>query len=76
MVAELLEPTPGAPKLYITSAEPGFAAIWRTPPTPGFVLQSTDSLSPTNWVNAPSGTNNPATVPAPLPARFYRLFKP
>jgi hypothetical protein len=51
---------------------PGFATIWWTPPTPGLVLQSTDSLSPTNWTNAPSGTNNPAT----LPARCYRLFKP
>ena len=30
----------------------------------------------TNWVNAPSGTNHPATVPATLPARFYRLLKP
>ena len=47
-----------------------------SPTTPGFVLQSTDGLAPTNWVNAPSGTSNPATVPATLPARFYRLFKP
>jgi hypothetical protein len=68
--------TPGAPTLHITNAAPGFAAIWWTPPTPGFTLQSTDSLSPTNWVNAPSGTNNPATVPATVPARFYRLTKP
>lgn len=68
--------TPGAPTLYITNAAPGFATIWWVPPTPGFTLQSTDSLSPTNWVNAPSGTNNPAVVPATLPARFYRLFKP
>ena len=68
--------TPGAPVLHITNAAPGFATIWWTPSTPGFTLQSTDRLSPTNWVNAPSGTNNPATVPATLPARFYRLFKP
>jgi hypothetical protein len=72
----LLVQTPGAPTLHITNAAPGFATLWWTPPTPGFVLQSTDSLSPTNWVNALSGTNNPATVPATLPARFYRLFKP
>lgn len=57
-------------------AAPGFATIRWTPPTPGFTLQSTDNFSPTNWINAPSGTNNPAIVPAPLPARFYRLFKP
>jgi hypothetical protein len=68
--------TPGAPTLFITNAAPGFATIWWTPPTPGFTLQSTDGLSPTNWVNAPSGTSNPATVPASLPARFYRLSKP
>ena len=68
--------TPGAPTLHITNAAPGLATIWWTPPTPGFILQSTDSLSPTNWVNAPSGTNNPANVPATLPARFYRLSKP
>ena len=67
---------PGAPTLYITNAALGSAMIWWTPTTPGFTLQFTDSLSPTNWVNAPSGTNNPATVPATLPARFYRLSKP
>ena len=72
----ILVQTPGAPTLHITNAAPGFATIWWTPSTPGFTLQSTDSLSPTNWVNAPSGTNNPATVPATRPARFYRLAKP
>jgi hypothetical protein len=72
----ILVQTPGAPTLYITIAAPGFATIWWTPPTPAFVLQSTDRLSPTNWVNAPSGATNPATVPATPPAGFYRLFKP
>lgn len=73
----VLVQTPGAPTLAI-ALNPQLSTItlsW-TPPTPGFTLQSTDSLSPINWVNAPSGTNNPATVPATLPARFYRLFKP
>ena len=68
--------TPGAPSLHITIATPGLVTIWWTPPTPGFTLQSTDRLSPTNWFNDPSGTNNPATVPAAPPTRFYRLFKP
>lgn len=68
--------TPGAPTLFITNTAPGWATIWWVPPTPGFTLQSTDSLAPTSWVNAPSGTNTPITVPASLPARFYRLFKP
>jgi hypothetical protein len=75
-VLPVLVQTPGAPVLHITNAVPGFATIWWTPPTPGFTLQSTESLSPTNWGNAPSGTNNPATVPATPPARFYRLSKP
>jgi fibronectin-binding autotransporter adhesin len=67
---------PGAPTLHVTSATPGFATIWWTPPTPGFTLQSTDGLSPTNWVNSPSGSTNPITVPATVTMRFYRLFKP
>lgn len=65
----------GFPTLHVTNAAPGFATIWWTPPAPGFTLQSTDSLSPTNWVTASSGANNSTTIPAPLPARFYRLFK-
>jgi hypothetical protein len=68
--------TPGAPTLHITNAAPGFAAVWWTPPTPGFTLQVSESLSPTSWFNAPSGTNNPAIVPATLPTKFYRLAKP
>ena len=68
--------TPDAPTLHVTNAAPGFATIWWTPSTPGLVLQSSDSLSPPNWGNAPSGTNNPTTVPATLPARFFRLFRP
>jgi hypothetical protein len=55
---------------------PAVLTCRRAPRSPDFTLQSTDSLSPTNWVNAPSGPNHPATVPAPLPARFYRLSKP
>ena len=68
--------TPGASTLTMVPAGPGNATFSWTPATPGFVLQATHSLSPTNWVNAPSGTNNPASVPASPPAGFYRLFKP
>ena len=66
----------GAPTLTIASATPGNATISWTPSTPGFVLQETLSLLPTNWVNSASGATNPVTVPATLPAKFYRLFKP
>ena len=65
-----------APTLLIGPAAPGFATISWTPATPGFVLQSSPTLTPPAWNNAPSGATNPITVPATLPARFYRLFKP
>ena len=68
--------TPGAPLLSITSAGLGQAQISWEPDTPGFVLQETLSLSPTNWVNSASGTNNPVVVPAATPTKFYRLNKP
>lgn len=66
----------GAPTLMIVPAIPGNATISWTPTTPGFVLQETLSLSPTNWINSPSGVTNPIVVPATLPTKFYRLFKP
>jgi hypothetical protein len=66
----------GAPTLTIVPAPPGNATISWTPNTPGFVLQEALSLSPTNWVNSASGATNPIVVPAMLPTRFYRLFKP
>ncbi len=65
-----------APTLTIAPATPGNATISWTPNTPGFVLQETLGLSPTNWVNSASGTTNPVVVPATLPTKFYRLFKP
>jgi len=66
----------GAPTLTIVPATPGNATVSWTPNTPGFVLQETLSLSPTNWVNSPSGSTNPIVVPATVPTKFYRLHKP
>ncbi len=66
----------GAPTLTIVPATPGTATISWTPNTPGFVLQETLSLSPTNWVNSPSGATNPVVVSVTQPTKFYRLFKP
>ena len=68
--------TTNAPTLAILPAAPGWATISWTPATPGFVLQETTSLSPSNWINSPSGATNPITVPAVPPAKFYRLHKP
>jgi len=68
--------TIGMPTLTIVSAAPGQATVSWSPNTPGFVLQETLSLSPANWINSPSSATNPVTVPATLPKKFYRLFKP
>ncbi len=69
--------TVGAPRLTIVSAAPGQATISWTPATPGFVLQETLSLAPSNWVNSASGAANPVAVPATsAPGKFYRLRKP
>jgi len=65
-----------APTLLIGPAAPGSATISWTPATPGFVLQVSPTLTPPAWTDAPSGATNPITVPATLPARFYRLSKP
>jgi hypothetical protein len=65
-----------APALTIARSGPGQARISWTPDTTGFVLEEAVSLSPTNWVNSPSGAANPVTVPATLPRKFYRLYKP
>jgi hypothetical protein len=66
----------GAPTLAIAPAAPGQAAISWAPATPGFVLQETWVLSPANWTNSLSGATNPVVVPATVPTKFYRLFKP
>jgi hypothetical protein len=65
-----------APTLTIVPANPGNATISWTPSTPGYILQETWVLSPANWTNSPSGAANPIVVPAVVPTKFYRLFKP
>ena len=64
-----------APRLNLVAAGTNVVLSWSAS-APEWVLQQSPSLSASNWVNAPSGTNNPATIPATLPARFYRVFKP
>ncbi len=69
----VLVQSPDAPTLYATNAAPGFTTVWWAPASPDFLLQTSVSLSPPAWTNAPSGALNPVTVPATGPARFYRL---
>jgi hypothetical protein len=66
----------GAPTLTIVPATPGNATLSWSPNSPGWVLQETWVLSPANWTNSISGSTNPIVVPALVPSKFYRLFKP
>lgn len=66
----------GAPTLAIEPFGSSQARISWTPNTPGFVLQENVNLSTDTWVDAPSGTSNPAIVPATLPLKAYRLRRP
>jgi len=68
--------TPGAPTLTIVPTGPSQAQISWTPNNTNYVLQETLTLSPANWTNSPSGSTNPIVVPATLPTKFYRLFRP
>ncbi len=69
--------TEGAPTLTIAPATPGFATVSWTPPTgTNWVLQERLNLTTGAWTSSPSGWTNPVTVPATLPTKFYRLFKP
>ncbi|MCL4789716.1 MAG: hypothetical protein KJ070_23540, partial [Verrucomicrobia bacterium] len=65
------------PTLLATPAGVGQVLISWTPATgTNWILRESGSLAPANWTNAPSGATNPIVVPATLPAKFYRLFKP
>lgn len=66
----------GAPTLKIVPGTPGNAVISWTPPSTNWVLQENLNFGTTNWVNSASGSTNPIVVPATLPKKFYRLFKP
>ena len=65
--------TPGPPLLSIRKAASGFVTISWSPDTPGLVLHSSPTLVSPEWTNSPSGTNNPATLPATSPAGYFRL---
>ncbi|MFO1498476.1 MAG: LamG-like jellyroll fold domain-containing protein, partial [Verrucomicrobiota bacterium] len=54
----------------------GFVTLSWKATSPGFVLESTDSLSPpAQWQAVPNVLNSPISVPAQEVTRFYRLRK-
>lgn len=65
------------PALSLVASAPGLATLsWTPSNAPGFVLQYSDSVPPTNWVSAPSGAANPVTIVTTNAARFFRLAQP
>lgn len=68
--------SPGAPMMSLQPAGSVQATLDWTPNTPGFQLQTSDTLVPALWTNAPSGTNHPVTVPTTAPMKYYRLVQP
>lgn len=68
--------TTAVPTLVIVRAGAAQVQVLWTPDPPGWILQETWSLAPSNWTNSLSGSTNPIVVPATGPPKFYRLFKP
>jgi hypothetical protein len=62
-----------SPLLDIAVSGTNEVTISWTPDTPGFVLQESTNLTTNVWVNASSGTNNPAVLPADETATMFRL---
>ena len=58
------------------NSQPSTLNLSWTPPTFGWLLQLTPSLNASNWITAPSGSANPATLPSTNGAQFYRLPQP
>lgn len=65
--------TPVPPLLTIQKAAPGFVTISWSPDNAGLVLQLSPTLLSPVWRNSPTGTNNPATLPATSSAGYFRL---
>jgi T5SS/PEP-CTERM-associated repeat protein len=64
------------PLLSIAPSGVSQVTVSWAPPTPGFALQESLSLSPVAWSNSPSGQTNPVTIPVIGSTKFFRLFKP
>jgi hypothetical protein len=66
---------PASPNLLLRQGAPGNIVMYWS--GSGFVLQQNTNLSvPGGWVNAPSGTANPATNTIEAGSHFYRLKWP
>jgi hypothetical protein len=64
------------PALSIMATLTGTARISWDPPTPGFVLQASESLTWPRWTTLPSGATNPVEILRGPAVMFYRLQQP
>src|SRR3989442_15289849 len=64
-----------APTLFIQLSGASLIILW-SPTLPGFSLEQSSTLLPGSWASAPSGADNPATIPLGNGPTFYRLKKP
>jgi len=67
------------PALRLQASGPGMATLsWAPAASLGFVLQYTDSLTAPHpqWIDAPTGAENPVTIPITSVRRFYRVARP
>jgi len=64
------------PTLTIGASLSNAVISWAPDTGTNWLLQQTAVLSPATWTNSPSGSTNPIVVPAALPTKLYRLFKP
>jgi probable HAF family extracellular repeat protein len=69
-LAYRLDPIP--PKLAVSTAGTNVVVSW-APAWPGVFLESTSTLTSTNWTLVPSGGTNVVTVASDSSARFFRI---
>lgn len=64
-----------APVLHISVSGSGFITLWWEPDDPRWILQETTVLISPVWVDSPSGSTNPVTLPATGEWKFFRLHR-
>ena len=73
--AIVLPSTGEAPTLFIQLSSASIVILW-SPAISGFSMEQSSTLLPGSWAPAPSGADNPATIPLGSAPTFYRLKKP
>jgi len=64
-----------SPRLFVRYVGGNVVISW-SPATPGFVLQTSASLSPAQWTTSAGASASPVVAPADGRSRFYRLVSP